>query len=96
VCESMCISAVSIHTYIHTYMYVYVQMPSWFDLFGLSEKDQEDVEGMCSSAAYLSSLVQKEIENGIPPERIVVAGFSQGMYTHVCMCVYTHCVCVCE
>jgi phospholipase/carboxylesterase len=53
-------------------------MPSWFDLFGLSENDKEDVESMMSSAAYLSSLVQKEIDNGILPERIAVAGFSQG------------------
>lgn len=53
-------------------------MPSWFDIVGLSADDQEDTDGTLSSAAYLASLVQKEISEGIPPERIVIAGFSQG------------------
>ena len=66
---------------------MHMQMQSWFDIFGLSEKDQEDMEGMLSSAAYLSSLVQKEVDNGIPPERIAIAGFSQGILICVCVCI---------
>ena len=56
-----------------------MEMPAWFDIKSLDPDDlQEDVEGMLESAAYVMGLVQKEIENGIPPERIALVGFSQG------------------
>lgn len=56
-----------------------MEMPAWFDIKSLDPDDlQEDVDGMLESAAYVMGLVQKEIENGIPPERIALVGFSQG------------------
>jgi lysophospholipase I len=39
---------------------------------------EEDAPGILRSQSYLNSLVQAEISGGIPSERIVVGGFSQG------------------
>jgi phospholipase/carboxylesterase len=56
-----------------------MEMPAWFDINSLDPTDlKEDAEGILESAAYVMGLVQKEIENGIPPERIALVGFSQG------------------
>lgn len=41
-------------------------------------RENEDAEGIKASADYLSSLIQKEIDAGIPADRIVLGGFSQG------------------
>lgn len=41
-------------------------------------RENEDAEGIKASAEYLGSLIQKEIDAGIPADRIVLGGFSQG------------------
>ena len=46
--------------------------------FGGLDPNQEDTEGMLSAVRYIDSLVQQEVDAGIPAERIVVGGFSQG------------------
>lgn len=38
----------------------------------------EDVAGILESRAYFHSLIQEEISAGIPADRIVLGGFSQG------------------
>lgn len=38
----------------------------------------EDAPGILASRAYIHSLVQDEVSNGIPSERVVLGGFSQG------------------
>lgn len=38
----------------------------------------DDAEGMMKSVEYICGLVDKEVEGGVPVERIVVGGFSQG------------------
>lgn len=43
-----------------------------------SMRENEDAEGIRTSADYLLSLVQSEIDAGIPADRIVLGGFSQG------------------
>lgn len=48
-------------------------------------RENEDAEGIKASAAYLTSLVKKEIDDGIPPNRILLGGFSQG----AAMSIYT-------
>lgn len=53
-------------------------MPAWFDIYGLTEESKIDVAGIQASDAALQLLIQQEIDQGIPPERIVLAGFSQG------------------
>lgn len=38
----------------------------------------EDAEGIKVTRSYLNSLIQEEISAGIPSDRIVLGGFSQG------------------
>eukprot|EP01052_Picozoa_sp_SAG31_P020497 SAG31_NODE_1544_length_7943_cov_4.076237_5_plen_303_part_00 len=60
-------------------------VPAWFDFptykfrdDGLGFRD-EDQKGLEESTSVISSLVQNEIKQfGIPPDHIVVGGFSQG------------------
>ncbi|VUC32534.1 unnamed protein product [Clonostachys rosea] len=47
-------------------------------LSSLSACQGEDVSGVLETQSYIHSLVQTEIEAGIPPERIILGGFSQG------------------
>lgn len=53
-------------------------MPAWYDLYGLTPGSQEDEEGIRDSQNYINSLIKIEIDKGISPSRIVLAGFSQG------------------
>lgn len=53
-------------------------MPSWFDIKGLSSDSPEDEEGIKMASKDLQELIAKEVSSGIPPERIVIGGFSQG------------------
>lgn len=48
-------------------------------------RENEDAEGIKASSEYLTSLVQAEIDAGIPADRIVLGGFSQG----AAMAIYT-------
>lgn len=54
-------------------------MPGWFDIpsWDLADK-REDRDGMLESARTIDKYIQDEINAGIPSERIVVGGFSQG------------------
>jgi phospholipase/carboxylesterase len=53
-------------------------MPAWYDVIALDGKAPEDAAGIRASANYLAGLVAQENARGIPSERIVLAGFSQG------------------
>ncbi|CAF3546076.1 unnamed protein product [Rotaria sordida] len=53
-------------------------MTSWFDILGLDQQAKEDQEGIEKSSIFLNHLVEEEITRGIPPERIIVGGFSMG------------------
>jgi phospholipase/carboxylesterase len=53
-------------------------MPSWYDIIGLHATAAEDEAGLRASMHYLDSLIAREIERGIAPQHIVLAGFSQG------------------
>jgi phospholipase/carboxylesterase len=53
-------------------------MPAWYDLYGVTGSSQEDEAGIKNSQTYINALIQKEINRGIPANRIVLAGFSQG------------------
>jgi len=54
------------------------QMPSWFDIRGLDPQTEEDAAGIEKAANTIKSLVDAEVAAGIPAERIVIGGFSQG------------------
>lgn len=55
-----------------------LRMRAWYDLYGLDLQRREDAEGIRESARLVAALIEREIERGIPGERIVLAGFSQG------------------
>lgn len=53
-------------------------MPAWYDIRAGDLRKRHDEDGLRRSAAHLERLVERENERGIPCERIVLAGFSQG------------------
>jgi predicted esterase len=54
-------------------------MPGWYDITSLSDvKRSEDEEGITSTKKYFHDLISEEIQNGIPANRIILGGFSQG------------------
>lgn len=56
-----------------------LSMPAWFDLFSLDELDgREDEDGLMQSKEQVLRLIEEEKNEGIPEERIVIGGFSQG------------------
>ena len=55
-----------------------IRMPAWFDILGLDRAAAADEPGTRESVAFLRGLVDAQVAAGIPRDRIVVAGFSQG------------------
>ena len=53
-------------------------MRSWYDILSLDTEGRADRAGVLQSSALLEGLIAREIERGIAPEKIVIAGFSQG------------------
>ncbi|KAL4699250.1 hypothetical protein H8959_011907, partial [Pygathrix nigripes] len=64
-------------------------MPSWFDITGLSPDSQEDESGIKQAAENIKALIDQEVKNDIPSDRIILGGFSQGgalsLYTALTM-----------
>jgi len=54
------------------------RMRAWFDIAALDRRATEDDHGIRLSAEAIGALVRRERERGIPADRIVLAGFSQG------------------
>ncbi|KAF6041207.1 LYPLA1 [Bugula neritina] len=54
-----------------------MNMPSWFDIKGLSPDAPQDEVGLKKSSDLLRSIIDEEAKS-IPSERIVIGGFSQG------------------
>jgi phospholipase/carboxylesterase len=54
------------------------RMRAWYDIFGFDRRLPQDEAGIRESAAAVRALVAREEERGVAPERIVLAGFSQG------------------
>lgn len=54
-------------------------MPSWYDIVGLDKRSNEFCNGIDESQQRIEKLLKDEHENlGVPYNRIVLAGFSQG------------------
>ncbi len=53
-------------------------MRAWYDILGMDLVRREDETGLRASQRRIEDLIAREIERGIPPQRIVLAGFSQG------------------
>ncbi len=60
-------------------------MPAWYDIRSADIVAREDEAGIRASHAAIDKLIAREIARGIPAEKIVLAGFSQGcaMALHV-------------
>ncbi|ORY00369.1 Phospholipase/carboxylesterase/thioesterase [Clohesyomyces aquaticus] len=57
-----------------------MRMPGWYDIKSLSDlaSREEDEAGITRSRGYLHSLIDTEVASGIPANRVVIGGFSQG------------------
>lgn len=53
-------------------------MRAWYDIREADLSRGVDTDGIHESSRLLTHLIQKEIDAGIPSDRIVLAGFSQG------------------
>lgn len=61
-------------------------MPAWYDILTLErDPNRESASDIRRSAELVEALLRREKERGVPAERIVLAGFSQGaaMALHV-------------
>ena len=55
-----------------------MEMRAWYDIASLDFNHRADRVGVEESAKQVEALIDAEIANGTPAERIVLAGFSQG------------------
>ena len=55
-----------------------MSMRSWYDIIGFDPQSRQDEAGVRASVAAVDALIAREHERGVPDERIVLAGFSQG------------------
>ena len=53
-------------------------MPAWYDITEMSLERKVDTAALIESAEQVRRLIDREIDRGIPSNRIVLAGFSQG------------------
>lgn len=54
-------------------------MTRWFDISSYDfDKVEENRAEMFKAARMIDELIQKEVDAGVPPERVVIGGFSQG------------------
>lgn len=55
-----------------------MRMRGWYDIGGVDIAQKQDEVGVRASIAAVNQLIAREGERGIGPERIILAGFSQG------------------
>jgi phospholipase/carboxylesterase len=53
-------------------------MRAWYDIAGTPQARVEDESGLRASQVQIESLIAREVARGIPAQRIVLMGFSQG------------------
>jgi len=53
-------------------------MRAWYDIAGMDISQREDAAGVRASVGEVEALIAREAERGIPAERVILAGFSQG------------------
>ena len=53
-------------------------MRAWYDIKTLDFNSRADIEGVQESAKQVETLIAEELAKGIPADKIVLAGFSQG------------------
>ncbi|MGB5103664.1 MAG: alpha/beta fold hydrolase [Steroidobacteraceae bacterium] len=53
-------------------------MRAWYDIKSFTPEGRADAEGLAEAARRVEDYVRREVEQGIPASRVVLAGFSQG------------------
>ena len=54
-------------------------MRAWYDIVSLAPHSRQiDEAGLLESRTLIRQLIQREAERGVPAERVILAGFSQG------------------
>jgi phospholipase/carboxylesterase len=53
-------------------------MRAWFDIKAFTPEGRADAAGLAEAAQRVSGYLEREIASGVPADRIVLAGFSQG------------------
>ena len=53
-------------------------MPAWYDIYAMDMEREIDTPQIKASAQAIRALIEREIAHGIPSNKIVLAGFSQG------------------
>ena len=54
------------------------RMRAWFDIMGFDRTARQDLSGIRAADEAVGALVRRERERGVRPDRLVLAGFSQG------------------
>ena len=55
-----------------------MSMPAWYDIKAMDIDRVVDTEQLKASADAVAKLIDREKEKGVPADRIIIAGFSQG------------------
>lgn len=55
-----------------------MRMRAWYDIKSMDFDKRADLSGVRESAQQVEQLIEAEINNGVAPEKIILAGFSQG------------------
>ena len=53
-------------------------MPAWYDILEMNIERKVDEAQLINSAKEIEKLIEREIERGVPSNRIILIGFSQG------------------
>lgn len=54
------------------------EMRAWYDIYGLQPDSPQDEDGIKNMQTIINTMIESEIVRGIPSQRILLAGFSQG------------------
>ena len=52
-----------------------MRMRAWYDIKSMDFDKRADLTGVRESAEQVEQLIEAEISNGVPPEKIILAGF---------------------
>lgn len=54
------------------------EMRAWFDIRSFTPEGRADAAGLAEATRRVTGYIRREQESGVPPARVVLAGFSQG------------------
>ncbi|MCF6190908.1 MAG: alpha/beta hydrolase [Cocleimonas sp.] len=54
------------------------EMRAWYDMLSLDRNNTTTEDDVLNSVTWINDFIDQEIENGVPSDKILLAGFSQG------------------